>query len=475
MRATTGTVPQDGIASNGIDIGDGGSVGPARPSLRSSAARASVWTLLGFGGSRFLRLASNLVLTRLLFPEAFGIMAIVQVFLLGMQMLSDLGIGPSIIQNDRGDDARFLNTAWTLQILRGVGIWLILVVAAWPVSMFYEQPLLRWLLPVVGFSAVLSGFESTAQFTLNRHLALGKVTMLELGSQIVAVVVMIVWAVIHPSIWALAVGAVVGRLVRTVWSHFLIPGVRNRLLWDKQCVSAVIHFGKWIFLSSAVGFLASQVDRLVLPKLIDVGMFGVYGIAFMLSAVPDQIVASLGYKVVFPTVSKRAHLPRPVLRAAVQRARWPFICLLAVVTSLVAMFGDVAVRWLYDPRYHAAAWMLSILAFGLWPRVLTNTINPSLLAIGQPRYVALSGMARFLLLTPGLLLGYHYVGLPGVVAAVALSGCIDYVVESLGLWRHGLVAIRQDLMATGVWVALLVVFMLVRTALGLGLPFAGAL
>jgi hypothetical protein len=62
----------------------------------------------------------DLILTRLLFPEAFGLMALVQVFMGGLQMFSDLGVNMSIIQSKRGEDPDFLNTAWTFQILRGL-------------------------------------------------------------------------------------------------------------------------------------------------------------------------------------------------------------------------------------------------------------------------------------------------------------------------------------------------------------------
>ena len=82
--------------------------------------RGSFLTVLNFGGHNILRLGSNLILTRILFPEAFGLMALVQVVLAGTEMFSDFGIRGSIVQSSRGDDPVFLNTAWTVQIGRGV-------------------------------------------------------------------------------------------------------------------------------------------------------------------------------------------------------------------------------------------------------------------------------------------------------------------------------------------------------------------
>ena len=102
--------------------------------LRSLALRGTAITLGGTAGQQFMRLLSNLVLTRLLFPEAFGMMALIQTFTAGLQMFSDIGLRPSIIQNKRGEDPDFLNTAWTLQIIRGAGLWLFSCLLAWPLA-----------------------------------------------------------------------------------------------------------------------------------------------------------------------------------------------------------------------------------------------------------------------------------------------------------------------------------------------------
>lgn len=454
------------------------------PSLQARASRSSAWAVGQLAGSNALRLAGNLVLTRLLFPEAFGVMGLVQVFIQGTQLLSDLGVGPSIIQNERGDDPEFLNTAWTMQILRGFAIWICLLLIAWPVAMIYGSNaggpdsdtdwsrLLLMLIPAVGFTAVISGFESTAQFTLNRRLALGRIAILELGSQLAGIVVMVIWATIDPTVWALAGGAIATRVVRTAGSHFLLPGHRNKLHWDPACARAIFRFGKWILATSAIGFLASQVDRLILPKLIGLKMFGIYGIALMLAAVPEQIVATLGYKIVFPIISRHTHLERSVLRDRVLRVRRSFLLALAPLIALLACVGDCFVRLAWDPRYHAAGWMFTILALGVWPRILTNTIGPALLGIGQPRYLAYSGFARLVLLIVSIPVAHHVFGVPGVVVAIAVGGLADYTVEAFGLWRNGLLALWQDLQMTVVWLVILALMMLIRVALGQALPFS---
>ena len=98
---------------------------PDASTTKRSAIRNSVITLGGYGASAAIRFGSNLILTRLLLPEQFGIMAIVNVVIVWLYLFSDIGIGPNIIQSHEGENPTFLNTAWTIQVFRGIALWLI--------------------------------------------------------------------------------------------------------------------------------------------------------------------------------------------------------------------------------------------------------------------------------------------------------------------------------------------------------------
>ena len=92
------------------------------------------WTVGAFGVGQLLRLVTVVAIARLLAPELFGIMAIVNSLRTGVDLLSDVGITQNIIQNKNGDDPDFYNTAWTLQLIRGPVLWLLCSAAAVPLS-----------------------------------------------------------------------------------------------------------------------------------------------------------------------------------------------------------------------------------------------------------------------------------------------------------------------------------------------------
>jgi len=438
--------------------------------LKTLVMRGAFWTMFSYGASQALRLGSNLILTRLLAPELFGLMALVNSVRIGLNLFSDIGAGRSIVRHPRGEEAAFLNTAWSLQILRGCWLGAAALLISWPVAQFYGDSRLRSLLPLVGLGSFIAGFNSTTLFVLNRRLALDRLVQFEIGSQALGLLatVLLVW--VRPTVWSLAYGGLIAAAVRLIWSHYLDSESHPRLAWDRNALADLLSFGKWIFLSTALTFLAEQSDRLILGKLLPLEVLGIYGIAAMVADVPRQIGLAMSGRVIFPAISRLISLPRTELRARIIKARFPALIASALGVAALVSGGDAFVRLLFDSRYDRAAWMVPILALGLWPRVVSNTIEPALLALGRPQYSTLANVLRFAWTAIGIPLGFAWLDLPGVVLVVALNDLPYYAVVLWGLRREGLAAARQDLAATAVFLIALAAALAARFALGLGTP-----
>jgi len=288
--------------------------------------------------------------------------------------------------------------------------------------------------------------------------------------QMASIAFMILWAWFSPTIWALVGGNLIAALLRTVQSFWLIPGYKNQLAWDRDALKELFSFGKWIFVSTALTFLATQTDRLILGKLISVELLGIYAIAFTLSDIPRQIIGALGTKVIFPVIARSADLPRPELRALILKQRRLLLMGAAILLSSLVVFGDQFILNLYDDRYDAAAWMVPIMAFGLWHTLLYSTMNPCLLSLGKSSYGAWGNLLRFVAIAIGLPLGFAGAGLWGAVLVITFSDLPMYGVVLQGLHREKLTCWIQDLQTTAFYLGLLAVMLSARYALGLGLP-----
>jgi len=439
-------------------------------SVRSLARKTAAWSLAGYVGSMVLRLASNMLLTRLLFPGAYALMGLAQIFINGLQMLTDVGVQTGIIQSKQGNDPEYLNTAWTVQVVRGSVLCLIAAALGWPISLLYKEPSLIWLLPASGVAIAIMGWKSTNMLSARRNMNIGRVTVIELAARLGALVVMVIWGLYRPSVLTLVGGAVAHAIITVIFSHTLIPGIRNRFSWDKSAAADLASLGKWVLVSTALTFVANQSDRLILGKLLSLDSLGVLMVAYMLYSMPRELVMSISGSIILPAVSRKADLPRAELRAKLLRHRRPVLLLLAVMVALMAVAGDWAVHILYDKRYAAAAWIFPILALGLWPRILDVTINDTLTAIRQLHYNPVGSLMRFVVIGAGLPLAFHFYGLVGAVVVIALGDVPNYLSTVYGLKRHGLLGFRQDMLATAVMVCAVVTGAAIRYACGWGTP-----
>ncbi|MBK7875217.1 MAG: oligosaccharide flippase family protein [Planctomycetes bacterium] len=416
--------------------------------LGERAVSGTLWTVIGYGSGQALRLASNLVLARLLAPEHFGVMLLVNVFIQGLTMFSDIGIGPSIIHSSRGDDRTFLDTAWTLQILRGVALWLVACASAPLLAGYYATPELAVVLPWAAGSAVLAGFNSTKVFTTNRHMRYARRTLVELGAQVFGVVVMLAWAWYERSLWALVAGGLANAAGKAVLSHVVLEGPGNRFALDAGARRELFHFGRWIFVSTLITFFAAQIDRILLGKLVPNDELGVYGTALNLASLAPLVGSMLSGSVVYPLLAARVRADRSSLAHELARVRSWFLPCSEFVLLGMALLAPAFFDVLYDDRYADAGWMTVLLMLPFWFLMLTHASDRALLALGNTKALAVSNAASLAGKVAGCLVGYHIGGVAGFILGMT-AGCVaGHVVVQVVLQRSGVSVWKQDWIAT---------------------------
>jgi len=425
--------------------------------LETKAIRAAFWSVLEYGSGTGLRVISSLVLTRLLLPAYFGEMILVSTLIAGITLLSDIGLAPSVIQSPRGDDPAFLNTAWTLQALRGVALWIVAIAIAWPMALYYHDPHLKALLPVLACSTLIGSFNSTNLLTLSRHMGVRRLFAIDGSTSVVSLVVTIIWAYFWPSVWAIIGGQIISTIYRLILSHIpsVTPGIRNSFGWEKDALQSIVHFGKWIMIGTAFFFFASQADRLVLGRLIPLSLLGIYGLAYQLSDIPRQVMLALGSRVAYPFIAKIIHLPINEFRTKFLRYRFYVLLIGAALLTLMAIWGNLIILKLYDRRYHEAAWMIPILSVGLWNTLLYQSTSPVLFSLGKPKYNAYANVAYCFGIIGGIIIAFHFYGMFGAVIAIAAGDFPSYVVNQFGAVREGINPLRQDLLMTCIFLTML--------------------
>jgi len=420
------------------------------------ALRGSVWTTLGFGGTQVLRLAGNIIVARLLYPEAFGIMGTVFAVLTGLTMFSDIGLGPSIIQHSRGEDPSFLRTAWSVQILRGLFIWLMCFPLAFPIYWSTHEPMFLWLIPIAGLTCAIQGFNSVSLFTYKRRLAFGRITLLNFVAGAVATVSMIACAYIYPNVWALLIHGFITVSITAAGSFIFMPDVKMKWQWEPEALSDLIRFGKWIFIGTALTFLEARLDIFILGATVGMGVLGIYSTAKNYSLAALDAVGVLASTVLLPVYARLAERGTIPLRHQTLRLRAILLAVFLPPLWGLAIYGHHLIAFLYDDRYQSAGWMVRVLAAGAIASTIAGTVDPILLAKGDSFRYMLQLASRLVLQILGMTLGAYAGGVNGFIIGLAIADLLNYPILMGLVRKHGGCLPSLDLTAFGVSAAVVV-------------------
>jgi O-antigen/teichoic acid export membrane protein len=399
-------------------------------SLRSRALRAGVWLILAHGGGQIVRLISNLILTRLLAPELFGIISVASAIQIIISLLSDIGLSQAVIQSHKGGDKQFLNTAWTLQIVRGCVIWLACLAAAFGLHLsasyhvvadatVYADSRLPPVIIVASLSAIIGGFQSMKATVHSRDLNVRPLAFIELISLVSGLCVSTVTAYLTHSVWAFVAGGLTSTLVSTILGHVWLHGPRDRLGWNTEAFAHLKTFGKWAFLSSIALAFSMNGDRLLLGIWITPTILGYYSISASLATMVEGIGNRLFSSLCFPALSEIARKDPTLLSRHYLRMRWISDAAFVLMAGFLFSAADLVIAILYDERYASAGLMLQLLSLSLiFNRY--NLAGYAYLALGRLNYASTLNWVKMIslfCLVPSL---YYAFGTTGAILGVAV-------------------------------------------------------
>jgi O-antigen/teichoic acid export membrane protein len=376
--------------------------------------------LTGHFSTLALKLAGNLILTRILAPEAFGLMAIANVTLLGLTMLSEVGLKQNVIQTNKALDNSYLNTIWTMQLIKGLIVaaivWssaAILYLHGHSLGGVYQNELLPYILIILSANPVIWGFETTKTAVANRELELGLISRLTIYSQATGVSVSIICALSGLGIWSLVAGPIASSILRVGLANILLPGKLNRPQLDRDSFTEIFNFGKWVFLGSILTFVVGYGDQLILGGFLNEERMADYAIALFIFGIIRQVASKFANDIALPRLSDAIRKNSEVMRTY-YKLRLPVDAFSLVISGTLFVSGSTIIDLLYDDRYSGAGTILSIISVALIAERFALT-HSFLLASGNPKLVSVLAGYRAVLLIIGLpstiMYGSEYYGI----------------------------------------------------------------
>lgn len=380
------------------------------------AVSSGVWVAMINVFDRALRIGLLVVLANLLDPADFGLMGIGLLVLSILRKFSEIGINKALVQREEENVDHYLDTAWTMQIVRGVVIGAIMFVLAPFGAEFFNEPRTVDVIRVLSLAPVVRGFRNPGIVYLQKNLDFDKRFVYVMSGAVSNVSVAIGFALVFGNVWALVFGLLADRGVKLVTSY-LLHDYRPGLGFRRTAAGEVLDFGKWIVASSLLQFATLQGDDVFVGWFLGAGALGLYQMAYRFSNAPTTEITQVISSVAFPAYSK--------IQGDEQKLREGFFTTLQLTAliSLPLTVGIIVVAPLFVRTFLGSEWVPMILAMQILTvhgglRSLAASFGPLFEAIGRPDYNTKVSVASLVLLAILIYPLTDQFGIMGTAAAV---------------------------------------------------------
>lgn len=422
--------------------------------LKQLALRGAFWSFLGFGIMTLLRFVNNPLMANL-FEEnkdAIGIMTVIDAFMVGLILLSDVGIIHSIIRNKHGDEKSFQNTAWTLQVCRGIILFVLSLLLAKPLANFVgvnspdSIPIIALVLPITALSSLFAGFNATRMAIAQRDLNTRAIVLIELVAFIIGMLVRVIWALVSPTIWALVAGGIAQSAATMVMS-WLLPGkFFNSLSWNKSAFDEIWDFGKWIIFSSAMTFAARDGATFLMARRTNFDFMAEFRASFVWSTMIVIAATQMSYKVLYPTFST---LLKDDNENGFQKTLLQSRLATVVVTWIGGMGIIIVAPWLIEFLYPESwwgrmNWIVPIITVGTFFRIISDSYDNAIIAREATFDNAILQGTLFIFIAAAVLIGFELHGSVGMVIGFSIANLLHYPYKVWYLRKHNLWQAKLD-------------------------------
>ena len=307
--------------------------------------------------TRALGLISTLVLARLLLPADFGMVALATGFAQAIEAMSFLGVEDALVR-ERHPNRALYDTAFTLNLLRGLAMAGVLAALAIPAAGWFAEPRLVWLLYALAFGAAVDGLGNIGLIEFRRDFAFHREFVSMILPRLLSIVLMIAAACIWRSYWALVVGALVMRFGRVALSYRLHP-YRPRL--SLAAWRGLIGYSLWSWAVALAVMVRERSTMLLIGRMLGTGAAGVYSVGADLAALPTSELVEPLSRSAFSGFAAARHQGEPAagiyLRVVAAAALLTLPA--GIGTSLIA---DPLVRLAFGPNWVEAIPLVQVLA-----------------------------------------------------------------------------------------------------------------
>lgn len=356
------------------------------------------------------------VLARLLAPEDFGLFGMALTIVAALTSLTMVGLDRTIVANKfdtREELKAHLDTVWSMQLVRSLVIALLVSASAFPMSRFYGQAQLKIIIPILGLTSLVNGFQNIGLVILRKEVSFARIFWYELATNVTGIALTVALAVVMQNVWALVIGLLLTAALGTILSY-AFHSYRPRLALEKVALRRALNLGKFTLVIAVASYVTNMADNVMVGRLLGPGALGNYSLAFNIASVPIIVlVFSLG-TVLFPAYAEiTAQRPNNLELAFTKVFSTSLMIMVTITVPLFLLSGEI-IQLLFGGRWATAGTVLRVLALAIPLRGLTQILSTVFWGVNQPKQVAVGRTLEAVVFLAALYPLIRVFGLPGV-------------------------------------------------------------
>lgn len=327
--------------------------------LKGRALSGVTWNVGAQVAFQAISLGIAAILTRILSPRDFGLVAMTAVFTGFFNVLSKGGIATALI-NQRELTEAHRSTAFWLSLVNGAAIALVTVLAAPLVARFYREPQVAPIMAVIGALFILSSFLRVPEALLTRALrfrglAISRVVATVIGGGIGIAAALTGWGV-----WSLLIYQA-GIAVVNIAIYWWLVGWRPRWLWSRQAARELFGFAANLSGAQVFSYWTRNADNLLVGRFLGSASLGYYSRGYNLMLVPLMQINEVIGAVMWPSLS-RIQDDRARVRSIMRRAIGVITLVMAPLTLGAFVLAQPLLVVILGPKWMPAVPVFRILA-----------------------------------------------------------------------------------------------------------------
>ena len=401
--------------------------------MRGRALRAGTWMSALTLVRQPALLIRTFILARLLMPGDFGLVGVMLIVTGLVEGAAALGLRSALVQRSE-IGRRHLDTAWTVDIVRGVLSAAAILALAPITASFFDAPDAVNLIRFAALAPLVHGLTNIGTVHFDRDLEYRKKFILQGSRFSVDIAVSVTAAFILHNAWALAFGLVAGAVVAMVLSY-VVSTYRPRPLVSISEFRALLQFSLWTSLTRYLRTLNGNLDFILVGRMIDVATLGLYQMAWRISFVVANAFNSMAVPQITFASFARIQDDKLRMRRAYQQMTELILSLALPAAAALAVVAPVLTSVVLDDRWAGVVVPMQILAAAAGVRALRSQASWVTVGAGWPRTVFIRDVLVTSTLIVALVILVPRSGASGAAWAVLISLAVALPLHARDLRR----------------------------------------